>query len=478
MNNIHIETLGCRLNQIESEAAAQYFLQQSFTVTMSPTNANQEVDNNTLLCILNTCTVTQKAEQKARRIIRLMLKKYPLSLVIVTGCYAQLSPKEISEMDDRIVVLPGQLKSRIITVPELIKKYIEENSWNLNELKSILKNELESKKQEKLDVAEDSFKLSATSFIAHSRASLKIQDGCNSSCTYCAIHLARGKSVSVDFETALKRVQELEKNGYDEVVLTTVNISQYRGEYQGNHYNFSKLLEFLLKNTRTINFRISSLYPQIVDEEFCEVISDNRVRPFFHISVQSGSNKILQLMNRNYEANAVLEACNKIRKVKANPFLACDIITGFPGETDDDFAQTMKLCKDCNFTWIHAFPYSERPGTVAVTLKNKVPQSISGERASELTKWAINQKIDYIENHKGKKLSAIIESIRNPAVKALNSSTTIYHAMTENFIHCEIITNEKLDMNKSIEIEITEPLRDRIIKGGEIEARAIIAKKV
>lgn len=470
-NIIHIETLGCRLNQIESEAAAQYFLQADFTVTMTPLSASSEEDDNTVLCILNTCTVTQKAEQKARRVIRLMLKKYPEALIIVTGCYAQLNPKEISQIDNRIFVLPGQLKSRITKVPELIKKYINDNEWNILEVKELLNAEL-NEKQKKIDFAEDSFKLSATSFIAHSRASLKIQDGCNSNCSYCAIHLARGKSVSVDFKTALKRVQELEKNGYDEVVLTTVNISQYKGEFEGNYYNFAKLLSYLLKNTNKINFRISSLYPQIVDEEFCSAIADKRVRPFFHISVQSGSNKILQLMNRNYEADAVLKACEKIRKVKENPFIACDIITGFPGETDEDFNATMDLCKKCNFIWIHAFPFSERPGTVAVTLKNKVPQSISGERAAKLTQWAIQQKINYIEDFKGKEIYAVLESIRNPSAKILNATTTVYHAMTENFIHCEIITNESLQLNKAVKIEITEVLKDRIIKGGEIEARA------
>lgn len=474
MKNIHIETLGCRLNQIESEAAAQYFLKESFTVTMNPTNAGQSEDEETVLCILNTCTVTQKAEQKARRIIRLMLKKYPAALIIVTGCYAQLSPKEIGEMDERIFVLPGQIKSRITTVPALLLDILKQGMWSAVDFKSVLDEKLNAKKQEKIDFAEDSFKLSATNFVAHSRASLKIQDGCNSSCSYCAIHLARGKSVSVDFKTALERVQELENKGYDEVVLTTVNISQYKGEFEGKYYNFAKLLSYLLKNTKTISYRISSLYPQIVDEEFCSVISDNRVRPFFHISVQSGSNKILQLMNRNYEAKAVLDACNKIRQVKNNPFIACDIITGFPGETDQDFEETMKLCMDCNFTWIHAFPYSERPGTVAVTLKNKVPQAISGERAAKLTQWAIKQKIEYIENFKGKSLAAVVESIRNPAIKALNNNTNTYHAMTENFIHCEITTKDQLVLNKEIKVEITEVLKERIIKGGEIEARAIV----
>lgn len=473
-NNIHIETLGCRLNQIESEAAAQYFLQQDFSVSMTASTASSSIDYDTKFCILNTCTVTQKAEQKARRIIRLLLKNYPSSLVLVTGCYAQLKPKEILSMDSRIVVLPGQLKSRITNVPLLLKTFLDQNEWNIEQFKNILSQKLEEKLPQIKDIPENSFKLSATSFIAHARASLKIQDGCNSNCSYCAIHLARGKSVSVDFKTALQTVQKLEQNGYDEVVLTSVNVSQYLGEYEGQYYNFSKLLLFLLQNTKKINFRISSLYPQIVDDEFCNVICDKRVRPFFHLSVQSGSNKILSLMNRHYKESLVLEACEKVRKVKKECFLSCDIITGFPGETDQDFLDTMHLCQKCDFTWVHAFPYSQREGTAAVTLPNKVPQSISKKRASELTNWAISQKIKYIKSFIGRPQTAVIESIKNPLIKSFINEHNIYHCMSENFIHCQIITTKKLDINSVVNIEITKVLEERIIKGGEIEAEAKI----
>lgn len=474
MNKIHIETLGCRLNQIESEAAAQYFLQQDFSVSMKNITSSEKMDDEVILCVINTCTVTLKAEQKARRIIRLMLKLFPSSVVIVTGCYAQLSPDQICAMDKRIFVLPGQIKSKIVEIPFMLREFLNQQKWNSDDFMQVLKKK--NFEQHKKDIPEDSFKLSATSFLAHSRASLKIQDGCNSNCSYCAIHMARGKSVSIDVPTALQRVKELEAKNYDEIVLTTVNIAQYATDYEGQIINFAKLLKILLDNTSKINFRISSLYPQIVDDEFCSVISNNRVRPHFHISVQSGSDKILKLMNRTYKALAVENACKMLRKAKGNPFIACDIITGFPGETDDDFNDTLKLCQDCNFTWVHAFPYSERPGTAAVTFKNKVPQSVSQERAKKITELAIKNKIDYIKSFEGKTITAILETKRSSMIQNPNNKDCVYHAMSENFIHCEIHSNKIYELNKMVKIKILNPLTEKIAKGGEIEAQAQIVE--
>ena len=391
MSEIHIETLGCRLNQIESEATARFFTDRGFSVTMEGLSSSSASDSEIKVSIINTCTVTQKAEQKARRLIRLMLKKFPVSTVIVTGCYAQLSPKAIEEIDPRICVIGGQTKSRLSDVPELLFQTLKSGSWNPESFAEKIRKEITSIPQQKKDYPEDSFKLSATSFLSHSRASLKIQDGCNNNCAFCAIHIARGHSVSLDVETAINRVKELEDKGHGEVVLTTVNIGQYKGAYKDGWCNFTELLSLLLLNTNTIRFRISSLYPDVVDDKFCRVISDPRVQPHFHISVQSGSSRVLQAMNRPYSAKSVVEACQRLKAAKKNPFLACDIITGFPGESDEDFEETMKLCRECDFAWVHAFPYSERPGTAAAVMKNKVPQSLSGQRAKRLTEWAVEQ---------------------------------------------------------------------------------------
>ena len=470
MKTIRIETLGCRLNQIESEAAAHYFL-KDFDVQMQGLSAKATEDKNTVLVIINTCTVTQKAEQKARRIIRLALKKYKNAALLITGCYAQLSAPELLKMDKRIIVLGGQIKSRLVEVPSLLKNYLEENKWKAEAFAEFLNNSIKSKPQEKLNFPEESFKLAGTSFLSHSRAALKIQDGCNNNCSYCAIHMARGHSVSIDAEVAIKRVQELEEKGNEEVVLTTVNICQYKSEYKGKEIRFPGLLKLLLENTKTIRFRISSLYPEVVDDEFCSVIKDQRVQPHFHLSVQSGSNKILKLMNRVYKAEDVLNACKKLKTAKENPFIACDIITGFPGETNEDFDLTYKLCKDCDFTWIHAFPYSERPGTKAIELPQKVPQSVSDERARKLNELAVKNKIEYIKLFIDKPMDAILETVKSSQLFAGN--IIHYHAVTSNFLHCEIISKETREQRKLVKIKILSPMEDRIQKGGEIEARAV-----
>jgi len=476
VSEIHIETLGCRLNQIESEATARFFTDKGFSVEMEGLSSGSVTDTKTLISIINTCTVTQKAEQKARRLIRLMLKKYPSASVIVTGCYAQLSPSEIEALDPRICVIGGQMKSRLSRLPDLLKSECEcmGEKWKPDAFAEKIKNTIASIPQEKKGFPEDSFKLSATSFLSHSRASLKIQDGCNCNCAFCAIHIARGHSVSLDVETAISRVKELEEKGHEEVVLTTVNIGQYKGAYKGGFCNFTELLALLLLNTEKIHFRISSLYPDVVDEKFCRVISDERVQPHFHISVQSGSSNILKLMNRPYSAQSIADACAMLKKAKKNPFLACDIITGFPGESEEDFEATMKLCSDCDFAWVHAFPFSERPGTPAVGMKNKVPQSISGERAKRITEWAVAQKIKYVSDFINSEHNAVLETVKRPLALAAagRGNRYIYHAVTDNFIHCEIISDKLVETNRMVSIRIKEVLTERIKKGGDIEASA------
>ncbi len=475
MSEIRIETLGCRLNQIESESMARIFLGKGFSVSMEGVTSSSPEDSKTLICIINTCTVTQKAEQKARRLIRLILKKNPVCTLIATGCYAQLSSAQIESMDNRICVIGGQIKSRISEIPELLLNLLNEkkSSWNPVSFANKIKTSIAAKPQTKLNFPEESFKLAASTFLSHSRPSLKIQDGCNSNCSYCAIHIARGHSVSLDVQTAIDRVQELESKGHEEVVLTSVNIGQYKAEYEGHYINFTKLLALLLERTNKIHFRISSLYPDVVDDDFCRVISNERVQPHFHISVQSGSTKILEAMNRPYSRESIINACKNLREAKNNPFIACDIITGFPGESDEDFEKTIQLCSECDFAWVHAFPFSERPGTIAASMKNKVAQSVSGERAKRLTEWAINQKIKYVKSFSGSEHKAVLETVKRPLVlSAKGEGKIIYHAVTDNFIHCEIISNRILEANKMISIRITNVLEDRIKKGGDIEAAA------
>lgn len=471
--NIRFETTGCRLNQIETESAANEFVNSGFNVILSPLTAKSPVDDDCLLCVINTCAVTQKAEQKDRRIIRLVLEKCPSAVVIVTGCYAQLSAEFLNSMDLRIAVLKGQLKSRIVEVPDLLKKELENGVYKPADFAQKLRAGLFSSPVKLQFTSENAFRLATDSFLAHSRSSIKIQDGCNCKCSYCTINIARGRSVSLAAEEVVRRVQALEKAGQAEVVFTSVNIGQYVSSWEGKAINFTGLLKLCLDATKNIAFRISSLYPEVVNEEFCSVIKDPRVRPHFHISVQSGSNLVLGAMKRNYLAEDVINAARMLKQAKANPFLAADIITGFPGESDEDFEQTMSLCRACDFAWVHVFPFSPRPGTAAYDMKPKVPQSVSGERAKKLSEWAFENKIKYINSFKGKTVSAVLETVKKPSVFQGDSGKSVFHAVTENFLHCEIISSEKaFKPGSAIQLKILGPIGLGAKKGGEVDCLA------
>lgn len=474
---IHIETLGCRLNQIESESVAAFFSDDGFTVAMKSITSKNKEDSDCVLCVVNTCTVTAKAEQKARRIIRLLLKKYPSSIVVVTGCYAQVNKEEISAIDERVVVLPGRVKSRLADVPSIVSSVLIESENNVELIQKKIKEHLESKVLFKpvTDTSENPFKLSTDTFLHHSRSSIKIQDGCNCRCSYCEICIARGKSVSLEVSEVLKQVEKLIAAGQKEIVITTVNIAQYKSEYEGKIVDIAGLLEILLNKTKGVSFRFSSLYPQIVDERLCELIKDERVRPHFHLSVQSGSAEVLLKMNRPYKAQAVIDACNRLKAAKKNPYLACDIIAGFPGERDEDFKATMNLIKECGFTWVHAFPFSPRPNTVAFTMKPKVPEFVTGKRVDELLEYSFESKINYINSLKGTVHKAIVETSHNLNALKIRDGKKVVHAVSDNFLHCVVLIDDGKEIpfaGSEVDVEIVSPLIDEIKRNGEQEVLA------
>ena len=460
---IHFETLGCKLNQVESEGSASLFFKAGFEISMSPYSAKTAENQNVILCVVNTCTVTAKAEQKARRIIRLLLSKCPQCAVLVTGCYAQNSKDEILAIDKRVCVLGGQYKGHLSEIPELLLK---NDSLKGEELSAFIQKSFapvySSARPGEIQLP---FKLVPDNFLHHSRSSLKIQDGCNCVCTYCAIRLARGKSVSIDAQEAIDRVKALEQAGQKEVVITTVNISQYRGKWKEGTVNFAGLLKLMLENTSTIRFRISSLYPEIVNEELASIVADPRVCPHFHISVQSGSDSVLARMKRPYKIEAVYRACTLLKKAKKNPFLACDIIAGFPGETDEDFDLTMKMLKECGFTFVHAFPFSARPGTEAYKMRPMVPNSVAGQRVEKLEEYNSHSKSEYIKSFEGQVLSAVCETVHRPRLFA---NRVVLHAVTENFLHCQLVFSKKDVLPQPgtlVQVKIRRPLNTSEVTG-------------
>ncbi|MGI5173861.1 tRNA (N(6)-L-threonylcarbamoyladenosine(37)-C(2))-methylthiotransferase MtaB [Treponema sp. OMZ 840] len=459
---VRFETLGCKLNQIESESAAHSFADAGFDCRMDGINSSFPGDTVTFLCIVNTCTVTAKAEQKCRRIIRLLLEKYPCAAVLITGCYAQLDGDFLAAMDNRIAVLGGRHKDALIRLPAFLRSFMSgaalcsteaaasvpackdvsmpvfeascESAFALAaQLRDLYKGSFDTDKKctpVQPHTGRETFALSTDTFLQHSRPSLKIQDGCDNRCSYCRICLARGPSLSLQADRVLERVLQLEKIGHREVILTGVNIGQYRFSSESEPFSggLTFLLAYLLEHTDTISFRLSSLHPQIINDELCAVLSHERIRPHFHLSVQSGSDAVLKAMRRPYNAECITRAVEHLRRIKNRPFIACDIIAGFPGETREDFEKTLELCRFCNFSWIHAFPFSPRPGTDACKIKPPVPPAEARARVQELGLLAEKQKKAYIESCIGKHFKAVVEKFRTGDLRAV----------TENFLHVRI----------------------------------------
>lgn len=427
---VHFENLGCRLNQNETEGLANYFVEAGFSLYKSGSDPASVI-----LVFVNTCTVTAKAEQKCRRVIRSCVKKFPAALILVSGCYAQLEKNTIEKISSSVLAFPGLKKGALAQFPRYLCTELEKNTQAntgipmslmkgifeqfVFQLRDMGKNNggtgLQSAKSESflsenaIGTAEYAFDLATRNFAFHSRASLKVQDGCNSACSFCRIRIARGKSVSLEADEALKRARSIEAAGKHEIVLTGVNLSQYRA----NGINFSTLLSLLVEGTEHVKFRISSFYPEGVNEEFLRAIRHERICPYIHLSVQSGSERILKLMKRPNNVAHIYEACIKLREIKPDIFLGADIITGFPSETDEDFEKTFQLCEKVGFEHIHSFPFSPRPDTEAFYLRPQVPERVAGERLARLEKLSRQNYERYVHRVEGKIFTGIVENFRD-----------------------------------------------------------------
>ncbi|MFP3089225.1 tRNA (N(6)-L-threonylcarbamoyladenosine(37)-C(2))-methylthiotransferase MtaB [Treponema sp. TIM-1] len=397
MFSIALQTLGCKLNQFESESIAGAFNREGFTLVPWEGGGAD-------IFLVNTCTVTSKAEQKARRTIRKILKENPEACVIVTGCYAQVEAEAVAGLMDhetgawgyqkRLFVVPGDHKSSLLDLPKFLVDF-ENPAAALEQW------------TRRLDISspQDRFRFNPETFFSHSRAFLKIQDGCNNRCSYCRVTLARGPSVSLAAERVLSRLRVLETAGFGEAVLTGINICQYRD----GALDLRGLLEYLLKQTQGIALRVSSVEPENITRDLVNVLGNPRIRPHFHLSIQSGSPHILKKMGRTYSPESIEEGVALLRSVKGDPFFACDIITGFPGETGEEFEKTYELCRRLGFSWIHAFPYSPRPGTEAYHFTGPVSEREAISRVKALTDLAHQGRRDYVRRWIGKKVEAIIE---------------------------------------------------------------------
>ena len=386
-------TLGCKLNQVETEALISAFREQGVSIV----SAESEAD----IYIVNTCTVTSKSEQKARRMIRKFSRDNNSSLVIATGCYVQMEEEEVVTLGDNVVTVSLDDKDTILDLAAFIGSY----QFDLKELKSRtalwLQEHLASSKSD----GGERFRYSPADFNFHSRAFLKIQDGCDNQCAYCRVTIARGASVSLESGEIVNRLRQLSEKGYREVVLTGINIDSYHSE----GLDLAGLLKKILEETEGFRIRLSSLEPDTLTEEMCRVLADERICPHFHLSVQSGSDRILHAMRRHYTAQTVREAVKQLRAVKDDPFIAADIIAGFPGESEEDLEESMKIITELNFARAHVFPFSPRPGTEAFDMTPKIPERETVHRAARLRKASEESYKSYIERSIGKEAFILLE---------------------------------------------------------------------
>ena len=418
MISVGVYTLGCKLNQLESEAVARAFGGAGFTVF--PWNPGSTEKAAPDILVVNTCTVTSKAEQKARRIIRKALSDNPRTVLVVTGCYAQLDPTALTRLSlrgARLFVLQGDKKDALLTLPALLGR---ERSGD-HSLSPVLSQWLG-------DLGENPgrrFAFNPGDFSFHARAFLKIQDGCDNHCAYCRVALARGPSSSLPAPLALEALRNLEARGYGETTLTGVNIGQY---HQGSR-DLAGLLTYLLNGTGRIALRLSSLEPDRITPALLDTLSHPRVRPHFHLSVQSGSPRVLARMRRRYTPEDVAGIVGRLRDMKDDPFLACDIIAGFPTESGEDFNATFDLCRNLDFAGIHGFPYSRRPGTEAWDFppQEAVPEREARIRLDRLLALGKHNKHRYIARWVGKTVEGIVE-----AHKEFSGSPTL--AVSENYL--------------------------------------------
>jgi len=391
--SVSFRTFGCRLNQLETEAIAAAFETAGF--------GTAPFGSGSLVTVLNTCTVTGKAEQKARREIRAALRGNPAGLVLVTGCYAEVEGEALAALGERAVVVPGSAKDLVLDLASRLAEAAEHGLDPVDEARAALASASGH--------ARDPFAFRPASFAFHARPALKVQDGCDNACTYCRVRIARGRAVSLPVAEALARARALAASGAAEIVLTGVNLSQYHDP--GTGADFAALLEALLAGTDGVAYRISSWEPDRVDGGFARAFSNPRVRAHVHLALQSGCDATLGRMARPYRTDRVREAGALLRGARPGFFLGVDLILGFPGETDAEFAETLALLDELRPAWIHAFPYSPRPGTRAALMPGKVPERVAGERVALVMERARAWRADYARSRVGSETELVLEGI-------------------------------------------------------------------
>ncbi|MGM9857708.1 MAG: tRNA (N(6)-L-threonylcarbamoyladenosine(37)-C(2))-methylthiotransferase MtaB [Bacilli bacterium] len=398
-----IFTLGCKVNAYESDALKELFLNKGYQEGINC--PNEEID----VVTLNTCSVTSVSDQKSRQHIRKLVKEYPNAVIVVMGCYTQMSSDFVSSIEG-VDIIVGTNNRHLI--PELVDKYLKN------------KEQINIVEKKKRDFPFETSLLA--SFSGNTRAYLKIQDGCNNFCSYCIIPYARGQLRSRPKEDVLNEVSVLVQNGYKEIVLTGIHTGKYGEDFAT--YHFSDLLKDILDLKPTIErLRISSIEQGEINDDILQLLKEkSQIANHFHIPLQSGSDSVLKRMNRKYLTEEFYEKLCKIRQVKKDVCISTDVIVGFPGETDEEFNETYEFIKKCEFAFLHVFPFSARSGTPAAKMENQVNPQVKKERVHKLLALSAQLQNKYQSKFIGKELEVLFEEF--------DKKTNTYCGHSSNYI--------------------------------------------
>ncbi len=425
MNTFYIKTLGCKVNRYESDGIASELTDNGYKKAKAIKDAQ--------VCIINTCTVTSKAGMQSRQAIRKITKSNPDAKIIVTGCHAQIEPELIKSIKDVDEVVDHKSKFQLTNAIMDSFPYPESNRCKdtvFRSFKGVVKGEM-------------------------TRAYLKIQDGCNSYCTYCIIPYARGNSRSMSENEVINNLNQLYNKGFNEAILTGIHIGVWGLDFSKKS-TFSKLLKNIIREKNVPRIRISSIEPNELTDDIIELATNNnQLCDHFHIPLQSGDDKILKKMERPYNTDLFKKLIKKINKRLPLVSIGLDVIAGFPGETKEQFENTYSLIQNLKISYLHVFPFSPRKGTKAYDFPDKVNNNEIKSRCSLLRKLSIVKKAEFENRMINKTLKAIVQTKRDKTTNLLKATTSNYLSVLAkggNDLKGKIvdITLEKWDENKKL----------------------------
>lgn len=435
MKKVAFYTLGCKLNYSETSTIGRMFEERGY----KKVEFNQQPD----IFIINTCSVTENADKKCKKIVKEANKINPDGYVAIIGCYAQLKPKEISEIEGVDAVLGAAEKFRLI---DLIGDFVKEP-------KAPEAKVYNSKIEEAIDYH------TSYSLNDRTRTFLKVQDGCDYPCAYCTIPLARGKSRSDTIQNVVRAAYEIAESGVKEIVLTGVNIGDFGLQNDERKETFFQLVQALDEVEGIDRFRISSIEPNLLTDEIIEFVANSkRFVPHFHIPLQSGSNKVLGLMRRRYKRELYVDRVNKIKELMPDCCIGVDVIVGHPGETDEEFLTTYEFLNNLDISYLHVFTYSERPNTTAIGIKPIVPANKRAERSKMLHILSDKKRRFFYEQQLGKNFTVLFEE---------DVENGLMQGFTENYVRV-IAKYDPLLINETKKVNLISINDEMLVEVDEV----------